>query len=163
VPLGFGLSAILCVSATDAEEKASATGRPPVRVYTNEDLERVHPWRNETGVASVPAVPPSLREALPEPSSRKGARGEDYWRREAARVRDRVRALEAQAAAVRATIAEREEESRLLTRRRRSASSGTSESTLRTRLDGLERRARQLQADLEDRARREGALPGWLR
>jgi hypothetical protein len=30
-------------------------------------------------------------------------------------------------------------------------------------LAALERRRQELQADLEERARREGALPGWLR
>jgi hypothetical protein len=162
LPLGFGLSAVLLVSTRGRAEETGAGKRPPVRVYTNEDLERVHPHRNETGVASVPAVPPGAAQARPEPSSRSRARGEAYWRREAARVRERLQALEAQAATLRVRLTERQEERRLLLRRRRGSSSG-SEAELATRLAALEERMRRTRDDLEDRARREGALPGWLR
>jgi hypothetical protein len=161
LPLGFGLSAILCVPAGASDEAS----RPTPRVYTNEDLERVHPFRDQTGVASVPAEVPQEAGARPvrEPPTRR--RGEDDWRREAARVRDRVQALEVQAAGLRAQIAERAEEaSRVALGRRRSSTGGsTSEATLRAKLAALERRMKQLEDDLADRARREGALPGWLR
>jgi septal ring factor EnvC (AmiA/AmiB activator) len=157
VPLGFGLSAVLCTAAADEEP---APG-PRTRVYTNEDLDRVRPFRAETGIASVPADP--LPPSAPVRSS-PGRRGEDYWRREAARVRERLREMEAKAGELRARIAEREEESsRQLTRRRRSASTSGSDATLRARLAALERRMRQTEDDLLDRARRERALPGWLR
>jgi hypothetical protein len=165
LPLGFGLSAVLCVAAAAAEEEpAPAPSRPPVRVYTNEDLSRVHPFRDETGVRSVPAVSPDERPA-PEPAGKPPRRrGEEYWRHEAERVRDRVRAMEAQAVELRARIAERADEASHTLARRRSGSSGTgSEATLRARLLALERRMRQIEEDLADRARRDGALPGWLR
>jgi len=142
-------------------QAAARDDRPPARVYTNEDLERVHPYRNETGVASVPAVPAGGVEARPDTDSRVRARSEAYWRREAERVREKVRALEAQAADVRASLAEREQERQWLVRRRHA--SGASEATLRARLSALERRKLQLETELEDRARRAGALPGWLR
>ena len=164
VPLGFGLSAVLCVSPASTDEDPAPAPRPPVRLYTNEDLDRVHPFRDETGVRSVPAVAPDERPAPPE--KRRG-RGEDYWRREAARVRERVRAMEAQAAEVRADIAEQAEEaSHVLGGRRRSSASlsGSGSSTrLRAKLASLERRLREMEEDLAERARRDGALPGWLR
>jgi septal ring factor EnvC (AmiA/AmiB activator) len=152
---------LFCGLGIGASQAATRDDRPPARVYTNQDLERVHPYRNETGVASVPAAPSGGAEARPDPDSRARARSEAYWRREAARVRERVRALEAQAADVRASLAEREQERRTLVRRR--GGSGTSEATLQARLSALEHRRRQLETDLEDRARRAGALPGWLR
>jgi predicted RNase H-like nuclease (RuvC/YqgF family) len=160
--LGFGLSAILCVSTAAADE---APAPPRARLYTNEDLDRVRPFRDETGVRSVPAVAPDDRPAPARAEERPHKRGEEYWRREASRVRDRVRAMEAQATELRARIAERESEaSRWLTRRRRSASTDSgSNATLQAKLATLERRMRQLEEDLADRARREGALPGWLR
>jgi prefoldin subunit 5 len=154
--------ALFCGLGLVAPQAATKDEKRPVRVYTNEDLERVHPYRNETGVASVPAAAGAAAEARPDPASRTRARSEAYWRREAARVRERVRALDAQATALRASLAEREEETRLLARRRR-GSSGSSASALQARLAALERRRQELQADLEERARREGALPGWLR
>ena len=163
LPLGFGLTAVLCVPALASD--AAPPGRPAPRVYTNEDLDRVHRLRDQTGVHSVPAeAPGDETTAAPEVTPSRG-RGEDYWRREAARARDRVQGMEAQAAGLRAQIAERAEEAaRELTGRRRSSKSGpSSEVTLRAKLGALERRMRQIEDDLADRARRDGALPGWLR
>ena len=159
LPLGFGLSAVLCVSSAPAGAE-----HPPARVYTNEDLDRVHPFRGETGVHSVPAAPPAEPAPSGPPDRRLGRRGEDYWRREAARVRERVRALEAQAGELRARIAEQaEQESRQLVRNRRASPGSSSGARLRAKLLGLERRRRETEDDLAERARREGALPGWLR
>jgi hypothetical protein len=164
LPLGFGLSAVLCVSPASADEDPAPAPRPPVRVYTNEDLDRVRPFRDETGVRSVPAVAPDDRLA---PAEKRRGRGEDYWRREAARVRERVRAMEAQASELRAEIAEQAEEaSHVLGRRRRSSASlsgSGSSSRLRAKLASLERRMQETEEDLTERARRDGALPGWLR
>ncbi len=173
LPLGFGLSALLCVSTAPAEDGPAPPKRPPARVYTNEDLDRVRPFRDETGVRSVPAVAPeafapSARETGHE---RRGSalvdakgRGEDYWRREAERVRDRLRAMETQADELRLRIAERAEEVKgQLTRGRRGSSGEGSAATLRGRLASLERRMRQMETDLSERARRARALPGWLR
>ena len=169
LPLGFGLSAILCVSTAPADDAVASPPRLPARVYTNEDLDRVRPFRDQTGVRSVPAVAPgppspSARERPGSSPADAHGRGEDYWRREAERVRDRVRTMEAQAAELRARIAERAEEAgRLLTRGRRASSEAGSAATLRTRLAALELRMRQMEIDLSERARRARALPGWLR
>jgi len=164
LPLGFGLSAVLCVSTAGADEDPAPAPRPPVRVYTNEDLDRVRPFRDETGIRSVPAVAPGDR---PAPAEKQRGRGEDYWRREAARVRERARALQAQASELRAEIAEQAEgTSQVLGRRRRSSASlsgAGSSARLRAKLASLERRLREMEEDLADRARRDGALPGWLR
>jgi septal ring factor EnvC (AmiA/AmiB activator) len=158
------IAVLLGLQAASAPAPATAPPeRPPVRVYTNEDLERVHPFRRETGVASVPA-----NAADPEPAPggaprtpKARTRGEDYWRREAARVRRRVDALAARAEALRSTLAERDEERRHTLGRRRSG--GTSDATLERRLAAIERHMRRLEDELRERARREGALPGWLR
>jgi septal ring factor EnvC (AmiA/AmiB activator) len=158
--LGLGLLAVACVPARGSAQTETKEPRPPARVYTNEDLDRIHPLRNETGVASVPAASPEA----PPPEPRPAFRGHDeaYWRREAARVRDRVRALEGQAATARAQIAESEAQQSHLTRRG-TAKTASSKTRLATRLAGLERRIRELEDDLQERARRESALPGWLR
>jgi predicted RNase H-like nuclease (RuvC/YqgF family) len=142
----------------------AAPPRPAVRVYTNEDLDRVHPLRGETGVHSVPAEAPGDAAPPAEPKTR--GRGEAYWRREAARVRERVLSLETSAAELRARIEEqRDEASQLAGRRRRGSASagGSSLAGMRERLRSLERRIRHAEDDLLDRARRDGALPGWLR
>jgi hypothetical protein len=164
LPLGFGLSALLCVAIAPAHDASAPASHPSPRVYTNADLDRVHPFRGETGVHSVPAATPAEPAPAAASDRRLARRGEDYWRREAARVRERVRALEAQAGELRARIAEQaEQEGRQLVRNRRASPGSSSVATLRARLLGLERRRRQTEDDLAERARREGALPGWLR
>jgi len=164
LPLGFGLSAVLCAHAAAADEDPAP--RPRVRVYTNEDLDRVHPFRDETGIRSVPAVPPEER-AAPGRAEKPRGQGEEHWRREAARVRERVRGMQARVAELRASIAEQADEAaHFLTRRRRSSASLSGDGTtsrLQSRLAALERRIREAEEDLAERARRDGALPGWLR
>jgi hypothetical protein len=138
----------------------------PARVYTNEDLDRVAPRRGETGVLSRPGTPPARRTAGPEPAERASPspKGEDYWRREAARVRTRVHTVKEQASRLREQI-EREADRAASGRGRRGRAreSWTAQDNRARRLRELESRSRELESDLEDRARREGALPGWLR
>lgn len=162
----FVCLAVLAASAlADEAEK-----KRPVPVYTNEDLERVRPFRDETGVASVP---PAWPDPTPGPSRSSasrarragsraagpGPRDEAWWRGEAARVRDRVRTLELQAAAIRRRIAEARAEP--WSSRRRRAAPDTR--PWQARLAAIEERRRALEDDLLERARRAGALPGWLR
>jgi len=166
LPLGFGLSAVLWTPAATADEDPAPAARPPVRLYTNEDLDRVHPFRDETGIRSVPSVSPEERPA-PAPAGKPRGRGERHWRDEAARVRGRIRAMEGQAAELRASIAEQAADAdHFLSGRRRSSASlsGNGSTTrLQSRLAALERRMREMEEDLAERARRDGALPGWLR
>jgi septal ring factor EnvC (AmiA/AmiB activator) len=160
LPLALGLLPGFGFPALGADETATQGANPPVRVYTNEDLDRVHPLREQTGVASVPAAPPD--EARSGSRSRARSHGEEYWRHEAARVRDRVASLETQAADLRQRVADLEWEQRHVSRRV-SATAASPVGRLRSRLSSIERRARRLEDDLQERARREGALPGWLR
>ncbi len=170
----------VCLAVVGASALADeAEKKGPVPVYTNEDLERVRPFRDETGVASVPASwpPDPLGAVGPDPTpgpSRSSAslshragprasgpdlRGEAWWRGEAARVRERVRALDLQAAELRRRIAEVRAEP-WSSRRRRAVPDTRS---WQARLAAIESRRRALEDDLRERARRAGALPGWLR
>ncbi len=163
----FGLLALACLAAAaGADEAARPSTRPPVRVYTNADLERIHPFAAETGASSVPAVPAGEAETNTverKPTARD--QGEAFWRREAAAVRERLRALEERAAGLRTRIAERERarDATVYGGRRRSGSGSTSVASLQASLAAVERRIRKTEDDLEERARRDGALPGWLR
>ena len=144
------LVGLALVSAATAPEKK------PVPLYTNEDLDRVSPYRDQTGVRSEPAV---RAAEIPPPDTPRAhaSQGEAYWRREAARVRERVGALGDRADEIRREL----REARSAPRSRRA--SGPSLATREARLAALERRMRELESALEDRARRAGALPGWLR
>ncbi len=149
-----------------------AAEAPRAPLYTDEDLRRVSPFRDQTGVMSVPAVTPSPDAASPraarDRSSRTGG-DEAYWRREAQRHRSRQAAL-----GRRIRSAERQLDQ---TRRRQSAALGRSSSSrssassrgsdpvrvLEERLAALHEERREEDDAFFERARRAGALPGWLR
>jgi hypothetical protein len=173
LPLALGLSLVTGVSPSPAEETHPAR-REPARVYTNDDLERVQPFRDELGARSVPAVAHQEGEAPTKPararrgaptSEKAGERGESYWRAAAEKLRERLRRLSDQREVLRARMIERrDDERRVLRRGRRSLSSDPDPNpALEARIATIERRMRDLEDDLADRARRAGALPGWLR
>lgn len=147
------LAACLAASAVSAPVRGAEKGRT-VPVYTNEDLDRVSPLRGQTGVLSTSQGRPQAPASAAQPSR---GRGEEYWRREARRLRERLDPLREKAEDLRARIAER--------RRRPGVRPYTDPQVQATerRLRSLEERIRGLESDFEDRARREGALPGWLR
>lgn len=148
-PLAAGLAALLMAPIVLA-----ADDKRPARVYTNEDLDRVSPLRGQTGVLSTPAGRGAER---PLPPDERRGRGEEYWRREARRLREKLEPLRQKAEDLRERIAER--------RRRPGVRPYTDPQVeaAQRRLRSLEERMRELESELEDRARREGALPGWLR
>jgi uncharacterized coiled-coil protein SlyX len=148
---------------------ARAEERKPVPLYTNEDLDRLSPLRGQTGALSGPAVPATDGTPREGPPSRT-SRGEDYWRQEAARVRERVHLLEERAEEIRLELREARSapsppwSSR--PRRASSASPASREARLaarEARLAVIEQQIRELESDLADRARWARALPGWLR
>ena len=159
-----GLGLLLLAGPGGAPEEKKS-----VPLYTNEDLERVSPHRGETGVDSeVMALPPVSGAA-----GRPEGRGEAYWRREAEKLRVRLRPRRARIEALGARIAEREANpGPTRTRRSGRGSTGTEASassretqlvTWRAQLAALEREVREEEDRFEERARRAGALPGWLR
>jgi peptidoglycan hydrolase CwlO-like protein len=160
--LGLRLLLLAAGGPVPSEEKK------PVPVYTNEDLDRISPHRDETGVNShvVVAVPPS---ASTRASDDGRARSEAYWRRQAESLHVRLQRARDRMDDLRARIAEKEAkaDAPLSSRSRRGrASPASSEAqieALRRQLAALEARVRDEEARFEDRARREGALPGWLR
>jgi hypothetical protein len=139
--------------------------KPPVRVYTNDDLDRVAPYRAQTGVASVPAVSASAAaEGRSSRSSVRGGKAEAYWHREAERVRTRVRGLEARAAEIRLRLQEERQRPVVFGRGHTGQPKHPSAApALQAKLEAVEREIRAVQDELDDRARREGAMPGWLR
>lgn len=154
---------LLAASCAEPRPSTNSTESSTVRVYTNEDLDRVAPFRAQTGALSVPAVqvePPTSRRRSDD--SAQLAREEAYWRREADRVREKVRTIEDQADDLRSRIAAIERERRSFASSKRSSGSNSSEA-LERRLERLMARKRALEENLADRARRADALPGWLR
>jgi hypothetical protein len=148
-PTNVVLCLTLALAAEPADEKSA------VPLYTNEDLERVRPQRDRTGVASQPAA---SADAPPEPAAQPAkGRGEAYWRREAERLADRLRPLRSRAADLRRRIDERWGDPKVRTL------SDPRIAAWERELAETQATMRELEARLEERARREGALPGWLR
>jgi hypothetical protein len=146
------------VGAFASEEKK------PARVYTNEDLERVRPYRDQTGVENTPVNPETkperagtLRQDLGRAAGRDGRSAEEHWRRSAEKLRAKLQPARDQADDLRLQIEERRRQPgvRPYTDRRILAAE--------RKLAVLERRIRDAESNFEDRARQAGALPGWLR
>lgn len=146
-------SLVVCLAGAGAA--TASDEKPPVRIYTNEDLDRLRPRRGETGATSEPAV--EVANAEPRRRDRPTARGEEFWRREAERERRRLEPLRRRLSALEQKLEERRNEPR-----RRFAADPMLES-LSAQIQALRDQIREQQSRFEDRARREGALPGWLR
>jgi hypothetical protein len=163
--LGAGVGVCLAVvPPCESEEKQAP------RTYTNEDLERVRPFRDQTGVASKPANVTTGNERAGTSRQKLGGSGaaagrkrrsaesdEETWRTAAEKLRERLRPLRERADDVRVQIEER--------RRQPGVRPYTDPKVvaLQRKLDVLERRIREAESAFEDRARRLGVLPGWLR
>jgi hypothetical protein len=147
------LVGIALVSGVAAEE-----GKKPSRVYTNEDLDRLAPYRGQTGVLNEPAAE-TPRSPVPEAGP-----DEAYWRREAARVRARVSALRERAEAIRREMREARDAAASEPWTSRGPRRGAPKAAPReAELAAIEKRISALEIDLADRARAARALPGWLR
>ena len=141
----------LCVLAQPA---LAEDPKPRGPVYTNADLDRVSPGRGDTGVLSTPSASPGPDTPARTPDA---PGRETYWRREAERLRDRLEPLQERARELRLRIEER---------RRKQGVRPLSDPQLQAwqaRLEALTARIEGLQSRFEERARRAGALPGWLR
>jgi hypothetical protein len=143
----------LCASAAAGSEPGQAT-KKDVPLYTDEDLRRVSPLRDQTGGGMTGAAPAPA--AAPDDGPRR-AREEAYWRGEAERLRGRLEPLRQRAADLRERIEERRRAPGV-----RPYSDPRLES-LQRRLSALEERIHEAEDRLHERARRAGAWPSWLR
>jgi hypothetical protein len=156
------------------EEKKKKSGKPPAtaKVYTDEDLKKAH----DADSSAVNFLPENegLQASRSSPAdsssggSEGGGRGEKYWRKQAAERRDvfqeaekRVKNLEARLAALRydTSPTNTQDPNRLQNRDRELVQLEQELEEARRELE----RARQARDNLEDEARRAGALPGWVR
>jgi hypothetical protein len=150
---------VLCTAVVCASPALTAD-RPekkPVPTYTNEDLARMAPYRHQTGALSEPASSFSEDGSGSRDSSATRAKQERYWRREAQKLRDRLRPAREQVEDLRFRIEERRREPGV-----RPFTDPTIQAWER-KLESLTRKIRDWELRFEARARRERALPGWLR
>jgi chromosome segregation ATPase len=163
------------VAKREDEKKKKKAAKPPAtaKVYTEEDLKKAR----ESGSAAVTVLPDrgsssstsdDDETASGEGRPGGGRRNERYWRTRAAQLRtavqradSRITELESRIAALRndRNPTNLQDPNRLQTRERDLQRAQVDLEAARREAEA----ARKAIADLEDEARRQGALPGWVR
>lgn len=158
------LTLTMAFAAPQSEECRLVTGtRTEQRSFTNADLERMSACRYQTGAlsAATTAVAETPlrgdRRTAGQSNRDKPAGAEADWRAQWRSVDQKAWKLRREAQELRQEAAEspRDPKKRVVGRR--------SPTLLITRAETLEAEARELEDQFNERARREGALPGWLR
>ena len=143
-----------------------AQGSPPEpRVFTNADLDRMAACRYQTGAQSEAGADP-LERASPSPGRATKAKAPNEGRVDGAETlwRARWRAIDQKARRLRREARELREEAGEAPRNPKKPPTGRrSPSLLIGRALLLEAEGKELEDEFQERARREGALPGWLR
>ena len=152
--LGLSLLVLALGTAGGAEEKK------PVPVYTNDDLDRIAPFRDQTGVNAAAA--PQTAAAPRRADSASAGKAEAYWRREAEKVRARQQRGRARIDSLRSRLVAAEARSGPRSGEAR-ARTAVQVEAWRADIEALEAQLREEDARFADRARRARALPGWLR
>lgn len=159
--LAFALAAITFTEAgTDCDRLKDVIALK--RAFTNTDLDRIAACRGRAEAQEGPAVAgKELPERRPTRTTPTGATAreevEEDWRARWRSVDQKTRRLRREARELRqeAEDAPRDPKKKPTGRR--------APSLLLTRAETLESEARELEDEFQERARREGALPGWLR
>ncbi len=139
--------------------------RSEPRVFTNADLERMAACRYQTGAQSEIGNPTSAAAARPARRSKEASRGEGSdpgaieadWRARWRSMDQRARRLRREAREL------RQEASEIPRDPKKQPTGRRSPSLLIGKARSLEAEARELEDEFQETARREGALPGWLR
>jgi hypothetical protein len=132
------------------------------RVFTNADLERMAACRYQTGAQSeVRSGPSEGARAAPGKAKASSGRERDFaeadWRARWRSVDQKARKLRQEAHDLHQEAGQAPRDPKKPTVGRRSPS------LLTARARRLEAEARELEDEFQERARREGALPGWVR
>jgi hypothetical protein len=171
------LAAALAAASSATPQSPCALSTPTAqRAFTNADLERMSACRYQTGVQSEagvhdrkePAQPPAGIATRPKKgespriaavSPTRDDSTEADWRAQWRSVDHKVRKLRREALDLRREALEKPVE----IKKRQPATGRRSSAWLMHKAETLEEEARDLEDDFQSRARREGALPGWLR
>ena len=135
------------------------------RSFTNADLERMAACRYQTGAQSELGTDPAERSSRSPRSGAKvsapehagGSAIEADWRAQWRSIDQKTRRLRREAREL------RQEAGEAPLGPKKQPSGRRSPSLLISRARSLEAEAKELEDEFQDRARREGALPGWLR
>lgn len=166
--LTFSLAAALASPPSDCSFRARALAEQ--RMFTNADLERLAACRYQTGAESEigtvvrgaasrehPSRRASTAPAKPNPRELVDIALEAHWRAQWRANDQKARRLRREAHELRMEAGEAPKGPKKRPSGRRSPS------ILIGRARGLEAEAKEIEDEFQERARREGALPGWLR
>jgi uncharacterized protein DUF4124 len=92
----------------------------------------------------------------------KNGRGEEYWRRQAANLRSKLRDQQDEYTLVLKELGDQDQKPRKLTGKKKKSLSGLEKKKLKLEHD-IARTRRKLEVDLPEEARRADAYPGWVR
>ena len=169
-------AALVAASSTNPQSPCALPSPTAQRAFTNADLERMSACRYQTGVQSETGVhergEPAERSSGRTTRTKKGASSrvaeasptrddsaEADWRAQWRSVDQKVRRLRREALDLRREALEKPADSR----KKASVTGRRSSAWLVHKAETLEDEARDLEENFQSRARREGALPGWLR
>lgn len=160
------LALTLATLALAATPDCLPLGRPLTgRVFTNADLDRLAACRQQAG--TPPEKTPSAEPAAPAPLRRgRTPASQVSADRDAAEAdwRARWRSVDQKARHLRREARELRQEAQQAPRDPKKKPTGRrAPSILLSRAESLETEARALEDEFHEQARREGALPGWLR
>ena len=165
----FGQDPTLGEIARKEQERRKGT-KPPVKVFTNEDLKN----GGQPAAEKTPAAPPHAQQAQPESKKSDAKEGahpaggqtEDVWRTRMTRARDELRrnevfatALQSRINALTADFAARDDpyqRAQLADDRQKALAELD---RVRTEVENSKKQI----ADIEEEARKAGVPPGWLR
>lgn len=135
------------------------------RVFTNADLERMAACRYQTGAQSEVGTDPPAKATAPAHQATRSSRTdgpqiealEADWRARWRSIDQKARRLRREARELRqeAGVAPRDP--------KKPPTGGRSKALLISRAGSLEAEAKELEDEFQEGARRDGALPGWLR
>jgi hypothetical protein len=159
------ITAIVFAAPLPPDCSLKAAPRLEKREFNNADLERMAACRYQTGAQSEVGAVPNEKAAraaraatTPGPESGPGPDAlEADWRAQWRSVDQKARRLRREARELRQEAGEAPRDPK------KQATGRRSPSLLLTRARSLEAEAAELEDEFQERARREGALPGWLR
>lgn len=161
------LSLILTTLAFAATPDCSPIRGPLTgRVFTNADLDRLAACRRQAGDEAEKAPPAEPETATPRRRGRSLAPEVGTAPRDNAEAdwRARWRSIDQKARHLRREARELRQEAEQAPRDPKKKPTGRrAPAILLSRAESLEAEARELEDEFQARARREGALPGWLR
>jgi len=157
--------AVVLLTAADQPPDCSLPqkSKPGTWVFTNADLARMAACRGQTNAPREDAPPPEKPSrskrgtTVPSTLDRYDGAVEADWRARWRSVDQKVRKLREDARELRQEASEAPHDPKKQAKGRRSPS------LLIGRAISLENEARRLEDEFQESARREGALPGWLR